>query len=41
MQCLSHELWADLSDMIQGFLSGVTLQQIIDGRSVAKEVQLA
>lgn len=41
MQCLSHELWADLSEMIQGFLSGVTLQQIIDGRSVAKEIQLA
>lgn len=41
MKCLSHELWNDLSCMIDDFLGSVSLQQIIDKRSVAKSVQFA
>jgi len=41
VQCLSHELWADLSGMINEFLDGVTLQQIIDRRSSIQSVQFA
>lgn len=37
--CLSHELWSDLSDMIERFLSGVTLQQLMDKRSSVKEIK--
>lgn len=29
-QCLSHELWADLSDLIDTFLKNITLQTLID-----------
>jgi len=31
-QCLSHRLWDDLSVMIEGFLSDVTLQSLLDKR---------
>lgn len=37
-QCLSHELWADLSDMIQQFLVSVSLQQVIEQRAVQQKV---
>lgn len=32
-QCLSHELWSDLSHMIDDFLKGITLQSILDKRA--------
>ena len=28
--CLSHELWTDLSDTIDSFLKGISIQSIID-----------
>jgi Rrf2 family iron-sulfur cluster assembly transcriptional regulator len=31
-ECLSHELWSDLSSMIEQFLDNVTLQEVIDKR---------
>lgn len=37
-QCLSHELWSDLSDMIQQFLEDMSLQQIIDQRTSQQTV---
>lgn len=37
-QCLSHELWSDLSGMIQQFLVNVSLQQVIDQRSDEQEI---
>ncbi len=36
--CLSHALWHDLSETIERFLSGVSLQQVIDRKSNIKEV---
>lgn len=41
LECLSHELWSDLSDMIDGFLDHISLQQLIDKRSRVKEVKFA
>jgi len=35
-ECLSHQLWADLSEKIKVFLSGITLAQVLESR--AKEV---
>ncbi len=32
-ECLSHELWSDLSHMIDDFLKGITLQSILDKRA--------
>lgn len=32
--CLSHQLWADLSDEIHHFLSGINLASIIERREV-------
>ncbi len=32
--CLSHQLWAELSDQIHGFLSGIDLASIIEQREV-------
>ncbi len=36
-ECLSHELWSDLSGMIDSFLKGITLQAIIDKREDASK----
>ena len=30
-QCLTHQLWTDLSDQIYGFLTEITLAQVVDG----------
>lgn len=30
-RCITHGLWSALSDRIEGFLHGVTLQQVLDG----------
>jgi len=35
-ECLSHQLWADLSEKIKVFLSSITLAQVLESR--AKEV---
>jgi Rrf2 family iron-sulfur cluster assembly transcriptional regulator len=32
-QCLSHQLWTDLSDQIYNFLSEISLDQVIAGRT--------
>ncbi len=38
-ECLSHELWSDLSGMIRSFLQGISLQSIVDKRvDVKKEI---
>ncbi|MCF6345750.1 MAG: Rrf2 family transcriptional regulator [Thiomicrorhabdus sp.] len=39
-ECLSHELWSDLSETIDVFLKGITLQSILDKKSteLQKEV---
>lgn len=29
-QCVSHELWESLSDQIRSYLSGITLQQVVN-----------
>lgn len=33
-QCLTHQLWCDLSEQIHLFLSGITLAQLIEKREV-------
>lgn len=33
-QCLTHELWMDLSDQIQRFLSSITLKHLVERRGV-------
>ncbi len=32
--CLTHHLWCELSDRIYGFLSGITLQDLIQNRDI-------
>jgi Rrf2 family iron-sulfur cluster assembly transcriptional regulator len=32
--CLTHHLWCDLSDQIHGFLSGISLCDLVDRREV-------
>ncbi len=32
--CLTHELWCDLSERIQGFLSNISLGQLVDRNGV-------
>ena len=34
--CLSHQLWAELSDEIHHFLSGINLASIIEKREVKR-----
>ena len=34
-RCLTHDLWEDLSAQIEEFLSGVSLQDLIDRRQVS------
>ena len=31
-KCLTHHLWMDLSDQIHGFLSGISLNHLVDRR---------
>lgn len=35
-QCLTHDLWEGLTVAIDGYLSGVSLQQVIDSQEMAK-----
>ena len=39
-QCLSHELWSDLSEMIDQFLGRVTLQTLLDKRRIGQKIEL-
>ncbi|MDP2226762.1 MAG: Fe-S cluster assembly transcriptional regulator IscR [Moraxellaceae bacterium] len=34
LTCLTHELWSDLSEQIHNFLSGISLQELMDRREV-------
>lgn len=41
-QCLSHELWSDLSILIDSFLGNITLQSLLDKKhSNIKEIKFA
>jgi Rrf2 family iron-sulfur cluster assembly transcriptional regulator len=31
-RCLTHDLWGALEDHIEGFLSSITVQDVVDGR---------
>ncbi|NOR40706.1 MAG: Rrf2 family transcriptional regulator [Gammaproteobacteria bacterium] len=33
-QCLSHELWVELSQQIHGFLGGISIQDLMDESSI-------
>ena len=33
-ECLTHQLWTDLSDQLYDFLHGISLGQLVDNRSV-------
>lgn len=38
-ECLSHALWSELSDTIDGFLKSITLQGVVDKRQTSlKEI---
>lgn len=34
--CLSHQLWSELSEQIYNFLSGISLEQVVERRFVKK-----
>lgn len=38
-QCISHQLWCEVSKQIRTFLSGKTLQMVIDNHKINKGVQ--
>lgn len=38
--CLTHALWYDLSNSIHDHLSGISLQDVIDGRSGGKSAEV-
>lgn len=38
-QCLTHDLWQELSNEIKGFLDGISLAEVMDNQKV-KEVSL-
>lgn len=41
-QCLSHELWSDLSELIDSFLKSITLQSLLDKKHDGlKEISFA
>jgi Rrf2 family transcriptional regulator, iron-sulfur cluster assembly transcription factor len=33
-ECLTHQLWTDLSDQLYDFLNGISLGQLVDKRNV-------
>ena len=39
VRCLTHDLWTDLSQQIQSFLGGISLQDLMDKKNV-QEVSL-
>lgn len=38
--CLTHALWQDLSNSIHDYLSGISLQDVINGRSVRQKAEV-
>ncbi len=38
-QCLTHDLWQELSNEIKGFLDGISLAEVMNNQKV-KEVSL-
>ncbi|NVJ59796.1 MAG: Fe-S cluster assembly transcriptional regulator IscR [Gammaproteobacteria bacterium] len=38
-QCITHDLWCELSEQIHSFLSGITLQDVIDKQQLKKQNQ--
>ena len=38
-RCLTHDLWADLGDHIRGFLAGVSLADVCEGRRAGEDVR--
>lgn len=38
--CLTHALWQDLSNSIHDYLSGISLQDVINGHSVAQKAKV-
>lgn len=40
-QCLSHELWTELSATIDSFLKSITLQDVVNKKQTVKEVSFA
>ncbi|EDY85492.1 iron-sulfur cluster assembly transcription factor IscR [gamma proteobacterium HTCC5015] len=34
IRCLTHDLWTDLSQQIQGFLDSISLQDLVDRRGI-------
>lgn len=34
MTCLTHELWSDLSAQLHNFLTGISLQELVDRREI-------
>ncbi len=38
-RCLTHDLWEGLSEQIEGFLSGISLQDLIEGDQVREVAQ--
>ncbi|WP_144393255.1 Fe-S cluster assembly transcriptional regulator IscR [Pleionea sediminis] len=38
-QCITHDLWCELSEQIHQFLSGITLQNVIDKQKAKEEAQ--
>jgi len=39
--CLTHTLWRDLSNSIYGYLSSISLQDVIDGHTAGKKAEVA
>jgi len=37
--CLTHHLWQDLSEQIYGFLSNITLADLVDKREISEIAQ--
>jgi Rrf2 family iron-sulfur cluster assembly transcriptional regulator len=39
-QCITHDLWCELSEQIHSFLSGITLQTVINKQQAKEQVEL-
>jgi len=40
-RCLTHDLWEGLSEQIESFLSGISLQDLIDREQARKQTEVA
>jgi Rrf2 family protein len=41
VECLSYPLWNDLDVMVNSFLEGITLQDLLDGKLDNKEIKIS